>query len=103
MLNSLDSSKSTGPDNVPVRLIKMTALLIAEPLSKLFNKSISLGIYPSKFKEANIKPIFKNKGSPSDISNYRPISLLSALSKVFEKKCLQIHLCTHHRTLSSYR
>ena len=64
MLNSLDSNKSTGPDEIPVKLLKLSAVLIAEPLSKLFNRSITLGVYPSKFKEANVKPIFKNKGSP---------------------------------------
>ena len=85
MLNSLDSNKSTGPDEIPVKLIKLTALLIAEPLSKLFNKSLTLGVYPSQFKEANVRPIFKNKGSPSDYTCYRPISVLSSLSKVFER------------------
>ena len=84
-LNSLDANKATGPDEIPAKLLKLTAVLIAEPLSKLYNKSLGLGIYPSKFKEANVKPIFKNKGSPSEVSNYRPISLLSSLSKVFEK------------------
>ena len=63
----------------------MIALLIAKPLSKLFNKSLATGIYPTAFKEANVRPIFKNKGSPSDYSSYRPISLLSPISKVFEK------------------
>ena len=72
----------------------MTALLIAEPLSKLFNKSLACSIYPEAFKEANVRPIFKNKGSPSDSSCYRPISLLSPISKVFEKivyKRLYLH------------
>ena len=85
LLNTLNQNKSTGPDGIPVKFLKMTALLIAEPLSKLFNKSLASGIYPSAFKEANVKPIFKNKGSPSNYSSYRPISLLSTLSKVFEK------------------
>ena len=97
-LNSLDPNKSTGPDNIPVKLLKFTAVIIAEPLCKLYNKSLALGIYPSKFKEANIKPIFKNKGSPADITCYRPISLLSSLSKVFEKivhKHIYNHLLKH--------
>ena len=85
ILNSLDINKSTGPDGLPTKFLKLTALLIAKPLSQLFNKSLSHGIYPQQFKEANVKPIFKNKGSPSDPTCYRPISILSVLSKVFEK------------------
>ena len=97
-LNSLDPNKSTGPDEIPVKLLKLSALLIVKPLSDLFNKSLSSGIYPSKFKEANVRPIFKNKGSPSDHTCYRPISLLSSISKIFERivhKRIYSHLIEH--------
>ena len=97
-LNALDPNKSTGPDKIPVKLLKMTALLIAKPLSMLYNMSLSTGIFPSKFKEAHIKPAFKKKGSPSDYTCYRPISMLSAISKVFEKIVYQkiyAHLTEH--------
>ena len=66
-------------------MLKLIALLISEPLAKLFNKSLAAGRFPDAFKEADVKPILKNKGSPSDYTCYRPISILSALSKVFEK------------------
>ena len=90
IVNSLDENKSTGPDEILVKLVELIALLIAKPLSDLFNKSLLNGCYPSKFKEANIKPIFKRKGTPSDYKCYRPIGILSVLSKVFEKKnCVQ--------------
>ena len=82
-LNSLDANKSTGPDGIPVILLKLIALLIAKPLSQLFKKSLLEGRFPSTFKEANIKPIYKNKGAPSDHTCYRPISILSALSEGF--------------------
>ena len=98
MLNSLDANKSTGPDGLPTRFLKLTALLIAKPLSQLFNKSLSLGVYPTEFKIAHVKPIFKNKGSPSDISNYRPISILSVVSKIFEKlvyRNIYAHITDH--------
>ena len=98
ILNSLDANKSTGPDGLPVKFLKLTALIIAKPLSQLYNKSLLLGIYPSNFKTANVKPIFKNKGSPSDPTCYRPISILSALSKVFEKivyKNIYGHITIH--------
>ena len=71
-------------------------------MAKLFNKSLAYGQFPKQFKEGHIKPIFKNKGSQSDYANYRPISILSAISKVFEKivyKNVYNHL-TQHSLLS---
>ena len=55
------------------------------PLNIIFNKSIELGVYPKIWKLANVVPIFKNKGCTNDPTNYRPISLLSNISKIFEK------------------
>ena len=85
MLNSLDTNKSAGHDKVPNKLLKMCALLIANPLCKLFNKSLQAGIFPLSWKKACVTPIFKQKGSRSDPTNYRPISLLPNLSKILEK------------------
>ena len=85
ILNSLDPNKSSGPDKIPIKLLKMCALLIANPLSKLFNKSLESGKFPAVWKKACVTPIYKNKGSSSDPTNYRPISLLPNLSKILEK------------------
>ena len=85
VLNSLHVNKSSGPDKIPNKLLKMTALLIAKPLANLFNKSLQLGSFPSPWKKACITPVFKQKGSNSDPCNYRPISLLPNLSKILEK------------------
>ena len=85
LLNSLHINKSSGPDRIPNKLLKMTVILIAEPLTTLFNKSLKLGKFPSPWKKACITPIFKQKGSSSDPHNYRPISLLPNLSKILEK------------------
>ena len=63
----------------------MAAIFLKEPLTRLFNKSLSEGRYPVAWKHAIIIPIFKNKGSSSDFTSYRPISLLASVSKVFEK------------------
>ena len=63
----------------------MIAIYVKEPLTIIFNKSVADGKYPSAWKHARITPVFKNKGSTSDVTSYRPISLLPAMSKIFEK------------------
>ena len=57
--------------------------ILAEPLSRLFNLSFSLGVFPSSWKIANVVPIHK-KDDRQQIKNYRPVSLLSNISKVME-------------------
>ena len=84
-LKALKTNKSTGSDGIPNKILKMIAIFLKEPLAKLFNNSISKGKYPSSWKHAHIIPVFKRKGSSSDVKSYRPISLLPSMSKVFEK------------------
>ena len=99
LLNSIDANKSTGPDKIPSKILKMTAILIAKPLTIIFNKSLSVGIFPNLWKTAVVTPIFKNKGSASDFRQYRPISLLSCASKILEKlvfSAIYGHLQTHN-------
>ena len=57
---------------------------MAPALSLLINTSLTSGIYPEQFKDAKVVPIFKNKGSREDKSNYRPVSNLSTVGKVIE-------------------
>ena len=98
LLNSLDIHKSTGPDLLPTKILKLTAILICKPLSMPLNKSLSSAKFPSSCKVVNITPVFKRKGSASNPSNYRPISLLSTLSKILEKivfTCIYEHLMTN--------
>ena len=83
-LRSLDSNKATGPDEIPARLLKVTAPIIAPSLCKLFNKSLRLGSVPEEWKLANVVPVHK-KGDKGQTENYRPISLLSIVSKVLER------------------
>ena len=84
VLKELDPSKATGPDLMNPKLLKEGAEQLSNPLSKLFNKSVVTGKYPSLWKKANIIPIFK-KGDKNSPSNYRPVSLLCCLGKVMEK------------------
>ncbi len=85
LLNSLDMTKATGPDNISNIFLNKCAIGLAKPLSILFNISIKTGTFPRKWKLANVAPIYKNKGDKKLCNFYRPISLLPCVSKVLEK------------------
>ena len=85
MLKSLQLGKAAGPDAINNRVLKELAKPLSFPLSDLFNFSLTSGKVPLIWKEADVTPIFK-KDDPSVVSNYRPISLLSAVGKVLEKR-----------------
>ena len=86
----LSKKKSTGPNSIPVRILKDHSTLLSEPLSLIINLSFEKGIFPNMCKIAQVIPVFK-KGDSSICTNYRPISLLSVFSKIFEK-CFYSHL-----------
>ena len=83
-LNNLDVRKSTGIDEIGPRLLKLASPFIAESLSFICNLSIQTGSFPEKWKEAKVKPLHKG-GPTNDLNNFRPISILPVLSKLFEK------------------
>lgn len=80
----LKNTMSTGWDEVSIVVLKQANQIISPVLASLINQTFECGTFPSKLKLSIIKPIYK-KGPCKDILNYRPISLLSNLSKVFEK------------------
>jgi hypothetical protein len=84
VLQSLNVNKACGPDGIGNKLLKNISLSIARPLSLLFNNSLTEGKFPTQWKFANVTAIFK-KSDSSDVRNYRPVSLLSCLGKVFER------------------
>ena len=84
ILLSLDTSKAVGPDQIGNRILKECAESLCILLSILFKKSLDEGIFPDLWKEAVVTAIFK-KIDRQVKSNYRPISLLSCISKVLEK------------------
>ena len=82
-LKSLNINKSPGPDEIHPKILYEAAEQLAYPLTFIFNKSVELGRIPSKWKTAEVKPIFK-KGVKSNPGNYRPVSLTSIVCKIFE-------------------
>jgi hypothetical protein len=82
-LADLNPNKSSGPDNVHPRVLKLASKGFSTPLCIMFEKSIRSGTTPDAWREANVSPLFK-KGSRLDAVNYRPISLTSIPCKVLE-------------------
>ena len=81
---SLKSNKSSGNDDISYNVIKKCFGSLCEPLKYLFNLSIEKGVFPDGLKIARVTPIYKGEGS-SDVSNYRPISVLPCFSKILER------------------
>ena len=84
LLCTLDTTKSSGDDDISARMLKETALSITPAVTQLFNISLKLGAIPDEWKIARVSPIPKSHNK-SDPGSYRPISLLSVLSKLLEK------------------
>ena len=84
VLTELDPSKSMGTDGIGPALLKHCATPLCTPLCHLFSVSLHTARIPSDWKVHKITPVFKS-GNKNSVQNYRPISLLSSVSKVLEK------------------
>ena len=83
-LYKLNVKKATGPDMLPAKLLKIGSDILCYPVCYLLNVCITQGIFPRMLKCADVSPIYK-KGNTMDVGNYRPVSILPIMSKVFEK------------------
>ena len=84
-ISNLDSSKASGPDGIPVVVLKNCEPELSFILTDLFNLCLKESCFPDCWKVSSVVPVFKNVGERSDPKNYHPVSLLSVVSKVFEK------------------
>ena len=84
IINKFDNNKATGPNSIPVFILKIYNCFFSEHLSNIINLSFVTGLFPDLCKLAKVIPIYKGDDELL-CENYRPISLLPIFSKVFEK------------------
>ncbi len=84
LVDKLSICKASGLDNISVRLLKSSAPTIIPSLTYIINLVICKGIIPADWKSARVSAIYKND-SKLDLNNYKPISVLPVIAKVFEK------------------
>ena len=77
--------QSSGPDCISVVVLKNCEPELSNILAELFNKCLNESCFPDCWKVSSVAPVFKNVGERSTAKNYRPVSLLSVVNKVFEK------------------
>ena len=92
-LDSLDVKKATGLDEINPQFLRDAAPIVCAPLADIFNNSMLKGNIPQSLKNAKVALIFK-AGDPTDMSNYRPISVIPVIMEVFERSV--------HNQLSTY-
>ena len=85
VIMDLDLSNASGLDCIPVVVLKNYVLELSYILAKIFNKCLKESYFPNCWKVSSVVPVFKNGGKRSTVKNYLPASLLSVVSKVFEK------------------
>ena len=85
VIMNLDLSKASGPDCIPVVVLKNCEPELSYILAELFNKCLKESCFPDCWKVSSMVPVFKNVWDRFTAKNYHPISLLSVVSKIFEK------------------
>ena len=86
VIMNLDLSKTSGPDCIPVVVLKTCEPELSYIIAELFNKCLKESCFLDCWKVSSVVPTFKNVRERSTATNYHPVSLPSVISKVFEKK-----------------
>ena len=92
-LKKVQRSKAAGLDNLPPGLLRDSAKEISSSLCYIINRSINTGVFPPSWKILKVTPVYKS-GSVNEIENYRPVSILSVVSKLMKKEV--------HKQFSAY-
>jgi hypothetical protein len=97
----MKTAKSSGYDKISVKLLQASGSTIVEPLTNIFNQSLKTGIFPDDWKIAKVTPIHKSE-EKTLCGNYRPISVISVVPKVFEKVVDEqlMKYLEHHQIIS---
>ena len=91
---NLKTNKATDPDEVAPRLLRLLGETVAPPLTSLITSSFKTGVFPVQWKTAKLTAIQKKKNDATDRGNYRPLSILSAPSKISES-CVNDAIVNH--------
>ena len=101
ILENLNPPKAVGEDGISLRLLRLSAPVMTEEITRLINFLIANRSWPNEWKCGNLTPVFK-KDENMRKENYRPVSVLMALSKVYEKistiNFTTLSIATRHKT-----
>ena len=90
---NLKANKATGLDKIPAKMFKLLSDIIAQSITAVFNLSLGTGMHIDEWKHARVTPIFRSDDRRK-YKNYRPISILPIISKVFEKEICVRYIVT---------
>ena len=91
----MENKTSCGVDGISNSLLKSIKSEIVQPVTVLINQMLTTGIFPDKLKIAKVVPLYR-KGDNTLFSNYRPISILPSLKKIFTRNCMPILNVTNY-------